>query len=59
MADQVDGATAADAPARLSVVRLAAAGFMSRYEGETRRAYDLDLRTWFAWCSRHGSIRSP
>ncbi|MDQ1636341.1 MAG: integrase/recombinase XerD, partial [Frankiaceae bacterium] len=34
--------------------QLAAAGFLARYEGATRRAYDLDLRTWFAWCSRYG-----
>lgn len=34
---------------------MAAAGFLARYEGPTRRAYDLDLRTWFAWCSRQST----
>jgi site-specific recombinase XerD len=56
MSDQVShgGATASQLPAQVSVVRLAAAGFLARYEGATRRAYDLDLRTWFAWCLRQG-----
>src|SRR4051812_35397850 len=54
MTDQTGAASRAELPAQLPVVRLAAAGFLARYEGGTRRAYDLDLRTWFAWCSRHG-----
>jgi site-specific recombinase XerD len=28
----------------------AAAGFLARYGGPTRRAYGTDLRAWFAWC---------
>jgi site-specific recombinase XerD len=54
MADQKDGAAAADVPVQLPVLRLAAAGFLARYDGETRRAYELDLRTRLTWCSRHG-----
>ena len=32
----------------------AAAGFLARYGGPTRRAYGCDLRAWFAWCRNHG-----
>ena len=28
----------------------AAAGFLARYGGPTRRAYGTDLRAWFGWC---------
>ena len=32
----------------------AAAGFLARYGGPTRRAYGCDLRAWFAWCRDRG-----
>jgi len=32
----------------------AAAGFLARYGGPTRRAYAGDLRAWFAWCKNRG-----
>lgn len=28
-------------------------GFLSRYRGRTRENYELDLRQWWAWTSRH------
>src|SRR6185437_8521239 len=30
--------------------RLALAGFLARYSGRTRQAYDLDLRQFASWC---------
>jgi integrase/recombinase XerD len=54
MNDELGGAPVSGLPVQLPVVRLAAAGFLARYEGATHRAYDSDLRTWFAWCSRQG-----
>ena len=32
----------------------AAAGFLSRYSGVTRRNYASDLRVWFRWCATNG-----
>lgn len=32
---------------------IAAAAFLSRYRGETRKLYTSDLRIYFAWCARH------
>lgn len=33
---------------------LAAAAFLARYSGVTRRNYASDLRVWFRWCALHG-----
>lgn len=33
--------------------RLAAAAFLARYKGETRRGYQIDLEQFFAWCRRY------
>lgn len=33
---------------------IAAAAFLSRYGGETRKLYTADLRIFFAWCQRVG-----
>ena len=32
----------------------AAAAFLARYGGVTRRNYTSDLRQWFRWCALHG-----
>ncbi len=32
----------------------AAASFLARYSGVTRRNYASDLRAWFRWCAHHG-----
>lgn len=33
---------------------IAAASFLARYRGETRKLYMSDLRIYFDWCARHG-----
>ena len=33
--------------------RLAVAGFLARFSGPTRASYMTDLRSYFAWCTRH------
>lgn len=48
-------ALARPAPAAtLTDAEMAAYGFLARYNGETLRAYRLDLRDWFAWCTQQG-----
>jgi hypothetical protein len=32
---------------------LAAAGYLARYGGTTRRNYQSDLLQWFRWCAEH------
>ena len=39
-------------PPPFDAVRLAVAGFLARYSGRTRDAYELDLRTFFTWCAQ-------
>jgi hypothetical protein len=34
-----------------SPLRLAAASYLARFTGATRRAYDLDLRVFLDWCA--------
>ena len=34
--------------------RLALAGFLAGYSGQTRDAYGLDLRQFLAYCHEHG-----
>jgi site-specific recombinase XerD len=38
------------APVFTNTERLALAGFLARYSGRTRQAYDLDLRQFASWC---------
>lgn len=33
---------------------IAAAGFLARYKGQTRKLYEIDLRIYYAWCERVG-----
>jgi integrase/recombinase XerD len=35
-------------------IKLAVAGFLARYSDPTRTGYTHDLRSYFAWCERHG-----
>ncbi len=41
-------------PVFTTAERLALAGFLAGYSGLTRQAYELDLRQFAGWCSRHG-----
>jgi len=41
------------APVFSSTERLALAGFLAGYSGQTRQAYELDLRQYATWCSQH------
>jgi integrase/recombinase XerD len=41
------------APAFTNTERLALAGFLARYNGLTREAYELDLRQYASWCQLH------
>jgi integrase/recombinase XerD len=40
-------------PMFINAERLALAGFLARYSGLTRQAYELDLRQYAAWCQQH------
>jgi integrase/recombinase XerD len=42
------------APVFTTAERLALAGFLARYTGLTRQAYELDLRQFASWCGQHG-----
>src|SRR5690606_31222482 len=33
---------------------IAAAGFLARYKGETRKLYEIDMRIFYDWCARVG-----
>ncbi|SFB42727.1 tyrosine-type recombinase/integrase [Cellulomonas marina] len=39
---------------RTDPLRLAVAGYLARYRGETRRHTESDLRCYLQWCQQHG-----
>lgn len=39
---------------RVDPLRLAVAGYLARYRGETRRHAESDLRVYLTWCAEHG-----
>jgi integrase/recombinase XerD len=40
-------------PVFTNTERLALAGFLAGYSGQTRQAYELDLRQYASWCQQH------